>query len=74
MRKRKPKARIVAPDPRFNDIMVTQFVNNMMLDGKKSTAEKIIYSAMDIISSRGEKNGIETFNEAISPSNGNLAL
>ena len=37
MRKSKPKKRIILPDPKFNDIMVTKFVNNVMLDGKKST-------------------------------------
>ena len=65
MRKAKPKKRIILPDPKFNDVLVTRFVNDLMVDGKKSTAEKIIYSAMDIISSRGEKTGIDTFNEAI---------
>lgn len=54
MRKRKPKKRIVQPDPRFGDTLVTQFVNNLMLAGKKSTAFKIFYDAMDII---GEKSG-----------------
>ncbi len=54
MRKRKPKKRIIQPDPRFGDTLVTQFVNNLMLAGKKSTAFKIFYDAMDII---GEKSG-----------------
>jgi small subunit ribosomal protein S7 len=54
MRKRKPKKRIIQPDPRFGDTLVTQFVNNLMLQGKKSTAFKIFYDAMDII---GEKSG-----------------
>ncbi len=54
MRKRKPKKRIVQPDPRFGDTLVTQFVNNLMLQGKKSTAFKIFYDAMDIV---GEKSG-----------------
>jgi small subunit ribosomal protein S7 len=52
MRKRKPKLRIVAPDPRYGDEVVTQFVNNMMWEGKKSTAFKIFYDAMDIIKER----------------------
>ncbi len=54
MRKRKPKLRIIAPDPRFGDTLVTQFVNMMMLDGKKSTALKVFYDAMDIIKERTE--------------------
>ena len=56
MRKRKPKVRIVKPDPRFNDVMVTQFVNNMMLDGKKSTAFEVFYNAMDLIESKTKEN------------------
>jgi small subunit ribosomal protein S7 len=52
MRKRKPKVRILAADPRYNDTLVTQFVNNMMWQGKKSTAFAIFYDAMDIVKSR----------------------
>jgi len=55
MRKRKPKLRIVQPDPRFNDPLVTQFVNNLMLQGKKSTAFNLFYDAMDIIKERTEQ-------------------
>ncbi len=55
MRKRKPKLRITAPDPRYGDPMVTQFVNNMMWQGKKSTAFRIFYQAMDIIKERTEQ-------------------
>jgi small subunit ribosomal protein S7 len=54
MRKRKPKLRIIAPDPRYGDPMVTQFVNMLMLQGKKSTAFKVFYDAMDIIKERTE--------------------
>ncbi|PHN04521.1 30S ribosomal protein S7 [Flavilitoribacter nigricans] len=52
MRKRKPKLRVIAPDPRYGDPIVTQFVNNMMWEGKKSTAFRIFYDAMDIIKER----------------------
>ncbi|MEZ4947885.1 MAG: 30S ribosomal protein S7 [Saprospiraceae bacterium] len=52
MRKRKPKARITPVDPRFGDQMVTLFVNNLMLQGKKSTAFKVFYDAMDIVQSK----------------------
>ena len=52
MRKRKPKLRIIQPDPRYTDPMVTQFVNNMMMQGKKSIAFKIFYDAMDIVKER----------------------
>jgi len=65
MRRRKAPVRPVMPDPVYGSKILTKFINKVMLDGKKSTAEKIIYSAMDIIGSRGEKTGIDTFNEAI---------
>ena len=65
MRRRKAPVRPVMPDPVYGSKILTKFINKVMLDGKKSTAEKIIYSAMDIIASRGEKSGIDTFNEAI---------
>ncbi len=52
MRKRKPKLRITSPDPRYNDQLVTQFVNNLMLKGKKSVAFKVFYDAMDIVKER----------------------
>lgn len=57
MRKAKPKKRIILPDPRFNDTLVTQFVNNLMYDGKKSIAYNIFYSAMDRINDKAEKEG-----------------
>lgn len=65
MRKRKPKLRIVAPDPRYADKQVTRFVNMMMLDGKKSTAFKVFYSAMDIIEEKAEESAHETFQKAL---------
>jgi small subunit ribosomal protein S7 len=54
MRKRKPKLRIIQPDPRYGDPMVTQFVNNLMWEGKKSTAFKVFYEAMDIVKDRSK--------------------
>ncbi|MEL6970511.1 MAG: 30S ribosomal protein S7 [Bacteroidota bacterium] len=54
MRKRKPKLRVIAPDPRYGDPMVTQFVNMMMMQGKKSVAFKVFYDAMDIIKERSD--------------------
>jgi small subunit ribosomal protein S7 len=47
MRKRKPKKRILLPDPKFNDVLVTRFVNNLMLEGKKSVSYQIFYDAME---------------------------
>ncbi len=65
MRRRKAPVREIMPDPVYGSKIVTKFINKVMLDGKKSTAEKIIYSALDIISSRGEQKGVEIFNAAI---------
>ena len=69
MRKRVSKKRILLPDPKFNDQMVTRFVNNLMLDGKKSVAFKVFYDAMDIIEEKKqdeEKTAVELWKEALS--------
>ena len=58
MRKSKPKKRILLPDPKFNDKLVTQFVNNMMLQGKKSTAFNIFYDALDMVEKRNKEEGV----------------
>lgn len=65
MRRRKAPVREIMPDPIHGSKVLTKFINKIMYDGKKSTAEKIIYSALDIIGSRSEKSGIDTFNSAI---------
>ncbi len=65
MRKSKPKKRILLPDPRFNDVMVTRFVNNMMQDGKKSTAYGIFYNAVDIVEKKTSESGLETWKKAL---------
>ena len=52
MRKAKPKKRIVLPDPVFNDVKVSKFVNHLMYDGKKNTSYTIFYSALDIVKSK----------------------
>ncbi|MGE4290306.1 MAG: 30S ribosomal protein S7 [Salinivirgaceae bacterium] len=49
MRKSKPKKRIILPDPKFNDVLVTRFVNDLMVDGKKNVAYDIFYDALDMI-------------------------
>ena len=54
MRKRAAKKRPLLPDPRFNDQLVTRVVNNLMWDGKKSTAFKVFYDAIDIIESKNK--------------------
>ena len=65
MRKSKPKKRIILPDPRFNDTLVTRFVNNMMYDGKKSTAYSIFYNAVEIVEKKTSENGLETWKKAL---------
>ncbi|HBL73652.1 MAG: 30S ribosomal protein S7 [Bacteroidetes bacterium GWF2_42_66] len=52
MRKSKPKKRIILPDPKFSDVLVTRFVNDLMRDGKKSVAYGIFYDALDIVEKR----------------------
>jgi small subunit ribosomal protein S7 len=65
MRKSKPKKRILLPDPKFNDILVTRFVNNMMFDGKKSTAYTIFYNAVDIVEKKTNESGLDTWKKAL---------
>lgn len=65
MRKRRPKKRIIAPDPRFNDTLVTQFVNNLMLSGKKNVAFTNFYNAMDIIAEKTSENPHEVWQKAL---------
>lgn len=69
MRKRQAKKRPLLPDPRFNDQLVTRFVNMLMWDGKKSVAFKIFYDAMDIVDQRKtdeEKSALELWKDALS--------
>jgi len=69
MRKRSAKKRFLLPDPKFNDQLVTRFVNNLMKDGKKSVAFKVFYDALDIVEERKqdeEKTSLEIWKEALS--------
>jgi small subunit ribosomal protein S7 len=68
MRKRQAKKRPLLPDPKFNDQLVTRFVNNLMWDGKKSTAFKVFYDALDIVETKkqdAEKSALETWKDAL---------
>ena len=67
MRKAKPKKRIILPDPRFSDVLVTKFVNNIMLQGKKSIAFKIFYDAMDIVAAKigEEEKALDVWKKAL---------
>ncbi len=69
MRKRRAKKRILLPDPRFNDQLVTRFVNNLMWDGKKSIAFKVFYDAIDIVNQKKtdeEKSALEIWKDGLS--------
>ena len=69
MRKRKAKKRPLLPDPKFNDQLVTRFVNDLMWDGKKSTALKIFYEALDIVETKkqdNEKSSLEIWKDSLS--------
>lgn len=65
MRRRKAEKRDVQPDPIFDDKLITRFVNNLMRDGKKSVARKIVYQAFEIIEERTGETGVEIFRSAL---------
>ena len=65
MRKSRAKKRPLSPDPRYNDQLVTRFVNMMMWSGKKGVAFKIFYDAMDIITEKTKNDGYETWKKAL---------
>ena len=66
MRKGKVKKRILLPDPVYGDRLVTRFVNNMTLDGKKSIAYRIFYSAIDMVAEKTSEDGLEVWKTALS--------
>ncbi|MCB8963529.1 MAG: 30S ribosomal protein S7 [Bacteroidales bacterium] len=68
MRKAKPKKRLILPDPKFGDVMVTRFVNNLMYEGKKSTAYDIFYDSLEIVAQRmkdADKSPLEIWKKAL---------
>ena len=65
MRKSKPKKRILLPDPKFNDKLVTRFVNSLMYSGKKSVALLSFYDALEIVEKKTNENGLETWKKAL---------
>ena len=64
-RRREVPKRTILPDPKFGDQTVAKFVNVMMLNGKKSIAEKILYGALDVIKERGTEEPLEVFYQAL---------
>ena len=65
MRRNTAPTRPVTPDPRFNSRLVSKFINNVMKNGKKSTAERIVYEAFSQVEERSGRQGIEIFEQAI---------
>ncbi len=65
MRRRAAPKREILPDPKFGDLVLAKFVNILMLDGKKSVAEKIVYEALDTIEAKGNAQPIEVFKQAL---------
>ena len=64
-RRHRAEKREILPDPKFGDVIVSKFMNNLMLDGKKSVAEGIVYGAFDQIASRGGNDPLRMFHEAL---------
>ena len=64
-RRHAAEKRVIIPDPKFGDLVVSKFTNCLMLDGKKSAAEKILYGAFDLIEKKAGADPLKSFNEAI---------
>ena len=65
MRKAKPKKRYLLPDPKYKDTLVTRFVNNLMLKGKKNLSYRTFYDAIEIVEDRVGENGLDTWKKAL---------
>ena len=63
-RRRRPEKRIILPDPKFGDEVLSKFMNSVMLDGKKSTAEGIVYTALETVEAKAKKDPIQVFHDA----------
>ena len=65
MRKRRAEKRKVIKDPKFGDVVITKFINILMYDGKKNTARRIMYDAMDLIAEKTQQDPLEVFKQAM---------
>ena len=65
MRKSKAKKRYLLPDPKFNDTLVTRFINSLMYDGKKTIASTIFYEAIETVAKRTSEDGLEVWRKAL---------
>lgn len=64
-RRHRAEKREINPDPKFGDLVVTKFMNSLMVDGKKSVAERIVYGAFDAVESRTKQDPVEVFHQAL---------
>jgi small subunit ribosomal protein S7 len=64
-RRHRAEKREILPDPKFGDVVISKFMNNLMYDGKKSAAEGIVYGAFDLVSSRGGNDPVNVFHDAL---------
>jgi small subunit ribosomal protein S7 len=64
-RRRRPEKRIILPDPRYGDLVLSKFMNSVMLDGKKAVAEGIVYTAMETVETRAKRDPIGVFHDAL---------
>ena len=64
-RRRRPEKRVILPDPKFGDLVLSKFMNNLMLDGKKSVAERIVYGALETVEAKAKKDPVQTFHDAL---------
>ena len=73
-RKRKAPVRKIYPDPKYRSVVISKFINSIMYDGKRTTAEKILYDALDKIKQKGKEDPLKVFNTAISNVKPNLEV
>src|SRR3546814_6704863 len=64
-RRRRPEKRVILPDPKFGDQVLSKFMNSVMLDGKKSVAESIVYGALDTVENKAKKDPLQLFHDAL---------
>jgi len=64
-RRRKQMERVILPDPKYKNVILSKFINSVMMEGKKSLAEQIVYGALDIIGNKTSKDPLEVFLEAL---------
>jgi small subunit ribosomal protein S7 len=64
-RRRRPEKRVILPDPKFGDVVLSKFMNSVMLDGKKSIAEGIVYGALEAVEARAKKEPLGVFHDAL---------